>query len=183
MFYRFARMVARWFMIIFKGMKVEGLENVPKSGPYLVVANHESYFDPVAIGCALPHQVYFMAKKELFDIPGFGLLLKKLGAFPVKRNEVDLTAVKTALKYLKEGKVVGIFPEGTRLKTLGEFHEGAAALALKASVPILPVGLKNTRGFKRCKVVIGKIISELPYDKNELEKGARFLREKVKELL
>ncbi|GAV22304.1 lysophospholipid acyltransferase family protein [Carboxydothermus pertinax] len=183
MFYNFARALARCFMLVFKGMRVEGLENVPKTGPYIVIANHESYLDPVAVGCALPHQVYFMAKKELFAVPLLGFIIKKLGAFPVKRDEVDLTAVKTALRHLKDGKVVGIFPEGTRLKTLGEFHEGAASLALKAAVPVLPVGLINVRGLKRCRVVIGKPIYDLPYSKNDLERGAKYLREKVLELL
>jgi len=183
MFYKFARAIAWCFMVTVKGMKVIGRENVPKNGPYIVIANHESYLDPVAVGTALPHQVYFMAKKELFEIPVFGFILKKLGAFPVRRDEVDLTAMKTALKHLKNGDVVGIFPEGTRLKSLGEFHLGAASLALKAGVQVLPVGLINVRGFKRCRVVIGKPLKELPFSKNDLELGAKYLREKVKELL
>ena len=183
MFYKFARAIAWCFMVTFKGMRVIGKENIPPKGPFLVIANHESYLDPVAVGTALPQQIFFMAKKELFDIPIFGFILRKLGAFPVRRNEVDITSLKTALKHLKDGKVVGVFPEGTRLKSLGEFHLGAAALAIKAGVPVLPVGLINVRGFKKCRVVIGTPIRELPFGKNELEIGAKYLREKVLDLL
>ena len=120
----------------------------------MLASNHVSYWDPVAIVCAIERQVYFMAKAELFNIPVVGYAVRVSGAFPVRREVTDYQALRTALRLLHQGEVVGIFPEGTRNKSEGMLqpHFGAAMLALKTGVPVVPIAVIGSRG------VIGKLI-------------------------
>lgn len=125
---------------------VQGLENLPPpSQPLIIAGNHQSNFDPLLIGYVVPYprMVQFMAKKELF-VPVIGHILRGGGTFPVDRDGNDLGAVRTALRILQSGGTLGIFPQGTRGGQ--EMHGGAALLALKAKVPIVPVGLSRAPG-------------------------------------
>lgn len=144
---------------VFRRWKVVGAENIPPEGGVIVVANHQSYWDPPVLGAALPRRVFFMAKEELFKIPVFGTVLRLVGAFPVKRESFDRTAFKTALDYLMRGRVVGIFPEGRRNHTneLLPAQPGTVFLAFKSAAPLVPVGLIGTRGaFGKVQVQVGK---------------------------
>ncbi|HBI26670.1 MAG TPA: 1-acyl-sn-glycerol-3-phosphate acyltransferase [Peptococcaceae bacterium] len=144
MVYRICRSLFFFFFVVFCRWKVEGAENIPEQGPVLVAANHFSYWDPVVLACALERQVHFMAKSNLFSYPLLGLLINKMGAFPVDRKKrADRSSLKKALNLLDEGKVVGIFPEGTRSSTgsLLPALPGAAFLICKAGVPVCPVAL------------------------------------------
>jgi 1-acyl-sn-glycerol-3-phosphate acyltransferase len=95
-FYSFAKHVCALILKI-KGCQVQGLENVPSEGPLIVACNHLSLWDPVIVGCTMPRQVFFMAKEELFGIWGVGTILKWLKAFPVKRGQSDIGAIKKSL--------------------------------------------------------------------------------------
>ncbi|MDA8096216.1 MAG: lysophospholipid acyltransferase family protein [Clostridia bacterium] len=162
MFYSFARLLCRIFLLTVRRWKVYGLDNLPAAGGIVVAANHTSYLDPIAVGCAMRRRVSFMGKAELFRIPVLKSIVVGLGTFPVRRGGVDREAIRTALRYLAEGKAIGIFPEGTRSKD-GKIHkpqQGAALLALKADVPIVPVALKGTCGaFRKVKVAFGEPLS------------------------
>jgi 1-acyl-sn-glycerol-3-phosphate acyltransferase len=145
------------------GLYVQGEENVPAIGPVLMVSNHISYLDPVSIGDASPRRVVFMAKAELFKNPVLGFLLRGVDSFPVRRGEADRGAFKTTLTMLEEGRVVCIFPEGTRSLdgTLKEAEPGAALFAMKVGCPIVPVFVTGTdkmlgRGgrFHRARVTV-----------------------------
>jgi len=145
------------------GLYVQGEENVPATGPVLMVSNHISYLDPVSIGDASPRRVVFMAKAELFKNPALGFLLRGVDSFPVRRGEADRGAFKTTLTMLEEGRVVCIFPEGTRSLdgTLREAEPGAALFAMKIGCPIVPVFVTGTdkmlgRGgrFHRARVTV-----------------------------
>ena len=101
----------------FYRMHVEGAEHIPDTGAVIVAPNHKSSFDPPIVGVAIKNRlVHYMAKAELFKNPVFGWVLRKMGAFPVKRGTVDRMAIKQAVRELKNGHVLGIFPEGTRIK-------------------------------------------------------------------
>jgi len=161
MFYRFARALCRLLLLLLRRWEVHGGENLPVSGGVLVISNHQSYWDPVVVGCALARQVHFMAKAQLFQIPVLGTIIRALGAFPVARGSGDRGAIRRALQVLEAGCVLGIFPEGTRSRSgeLLEPHLGAAMLAVKAGVPVLPVAVINTRGiWGKVRVHIGKTL-------------------------
>ncbi len=127
------------------GWDVTG-EPVPLKGPLIVVSNHLSYLDPLVLAYAIPRFIYYMAKAELWTFPLFGALISLLGAFPVRRGMADVQAVGRAITLLKHGKVLAMFPEGTRSKThaLHRGKPGAVLLHLKTGVPILPVGIIGT---------------------------------------
>jgi len=116
------------------------------NGAYVLVVNHLSYLDPIYISVAFPRKLHFMAKQEAFKYPIIKWILPKLGAFPVNREKADIKAIKNSISILKSGKVLAIFPEGTRNDhlQLDEIKNGAAYLALKTGVPIIPAFIKGT---------------------------------------
>lgn len=150
--------VALGFHIYF-GYKIIGRENIPEGG-CVVCPNHVQLSDPPFAAVALGHQtpLRLMAKKELFERNKlFAWLIAALGAFPIDRGGADITAIKTALGAVREGRKLIIFPQGTRGASEGETKKGAAMLAVKTRAPILPMYITENKGF-RCKatVVIGK---------------------------
>jgi 1-acyl-sn-glycerol-3-phosphate acyltransferase len=119
--------------------------NVPdigrRRGGLLIASNHQSFLDPMLVGMALPGPICYLARRSLFRTPGFGALLRAVGVHPVRRGAVDAGALKAVLRMLRRGGTVVMFPEGTRSRdgTLGRFKTGAAAIALRCGVPLLPV--------------------------------------------
>ena len=143
-FYKlFIGTMGRWVELFTDEQTVSGLENIPADGPYLIVGNHLNFSDPEYICRAFPQPINFMVKKELFAYPVIGFGLRLLGTFPVDRAGNDFGAVRRALDLLERGNSVMLFPEGTRSSTdaLATPLPGAGYLALKAGVPVLPVGL------------------------------------------
>ena len=139
-FYRFMRFLSRTsFSMYFRGRAFDA-DRVPCSGGVLIVSNHQSYFDPVAVGQALPREISFMARDTLFRNPIFGRMIRALNAFPVRRGAADVGAVKEILRRLKDGWAVVIFPEATRSPDgrLGEINPNSLAIAKRANVPIVP---------------------------------------------
>ena len=129
---------------------ITGADRIPSRDGVILVANHESMFDPWLLALATPRPVRYMAKSELWRIPLVGRALDAFGTFPVERGTGDGTAMSRAASLLHEGEVIGIVPQGTS-KQLPErpFHRGAARLALATGAPIVPVRLVGTRGFLR----------------------------------
>lgn len=129
----------------FRG-RVYGAQKVPQTGPLIAVSNHGSYFDPPILSCSLRRPVAFMAKEELFKIPLLKQAIQWYGAYPVKRGAGDRTAIRAAIAALHEGWIVGIFLEGTRTPDGRILNPklGAAMIAAKARVPLLPVSLWGT---------------------------------------
>ncbi|MDD4237767.1 MAG: lysophospholipid acyltransferase family protein [Desulfotomaculaceae bacterium] len=152
---------ARLVLLVLRRWEIRGVENLPATGGVVLVANHVSYWDPVAIICAMKRQVFFMAKSELFKIPLVSYAVRSSGAIPVRRDVTDRNAVRTALRLLQAGEVVGIFPEGTRSKSeeMLKPHLGSAMIALKAGTPVVPVAVSGTRGmFGKITVYVGSPI-------------------------
>lgn len=159
-FYRFVYRLVAWIFYSILGLRVTGRENVP-DGAAVVCSPHASLLDPfyLAIGLGIKHHIHFMAKKELFQIKGIGRLVRRLGAFPVDRKNTDVTAIKTAMQYLRSGEKIGIFPEGTRVAQDDAVaaKAGAVRIADRSKVPVLPVYLQRTkRLFGKVKMVIGQ---------------------------
>jgi 1-acyl-sn-glycerol-3-phosphate acyltransferase len=132
-------------------LRVQGRENVPEAGGYVLACNHLSNFDPWPLGMPLwpGHWLRFMAKAELYWWPAT-YVLDAAGAFPVHRGRADVEAVETAVRLAREGNVVVMFPEGTRRrKGLVKKHQararsGAARIALLAGVPLVPAAVAGT---------------------------------------
>jgi 1-acyl-sn-glycerol-3-phosphate acyltransferase len=125
---------------------VSGREHIPKTGGFIVASNHASLFDPPVIAVASPRQLSYIAKMELFANPIFSAVIRALGAFPVRRGAGDREALAASLAFLRKGHGLVLFPEGTRTLTgeLGRLKPGAAMLAVKARVPIVPVWIEGT---------------------------------------
>ncbi|HHU23167.1 MAG TPA: 1-acyl-sn-glycerol-3-phosphate acyltransferase [Clostridiales bacterium] len=141
-------------------LKVTGRELVPE-GAAIVCAPHSSYVDAVLLALALgkKHILRFMAKAELFSVPVIGWVMRKCGAFGVNRGSSDINAIRTAIKYLKNGEKIMIFPEGTRVASDDAVaaKSGAVRLASKLGVPIVPVYLpRNKKVFSRVHIRIGE---------------------------
>jgi 1-acyl-sn-glycerol-3-phosphate acyltransferase len=154
-FYVFVGLVSWPAMRLLYRLDARGLDNVPPGG-FVLAANHTSSLDPWPLGFPLwPHrQLHFMAKVELFN-PILGPLLRAGGAFPVRRGERDAQAIETAVRLCKEGRIVAMFPEGTRKeKGLRKKFEhrprtGSARIALAARVPLVPAAIRGTEQLSR----------------------------------
>lgn len=158
MFYLIVRLIVLLFFKIFFRFKVYGKDNVPKEGAFILAGNHVSYLDPPAVSCASPRALHFMARHDLFYNWAFGALIRALNSFPVKREGAGFGALKDAVRRLRKGEVILIFPEGRRSET-GEIQPaqpGVGFLSIMSGVPILPAYVEGTR--------------------KALPKGARFLR-------
>lgn len=131
-------------------VKLLNAERIP-SGGVILAGNHLSYADPVLLWCKSPRPVHFMARSNLWDTTFLGWCLDQFWAFPVRRGTADREALGQAGAYLKAGEPVGIFPEGTRKFKRGDEDDargGAAFLAMRNEVPIVPVGIAGTDRIK-----------------------------------
>lgn len=199
MLYYVARAIC-WLLIkIFWRMEIIGIENLPESGGLIIASNHVSYLDPAVLAASLNRKIYFITKKEVFKNTFVSFILKNLNAFSVDRENVDILAFKKAINILREEKVLGIFPEGTRSSN-GELQElklGAIKIAMKTGVPILPVGIIGThkiypRGIKfpilfKHKIIVKygapQYLNKLKLkDKLYQKKELNLLGKKIKEL-
>ncbi|MFZ5354188.1 MAG: lysophospholipid acyltransferase family protein [Bacillota bacterium] len=168
MFYRFVRLLLTPIFRLLFLIRIEGKENIPKDGPYIACANHMSAIDPILIGVVYPHRIYCMAKVELFKNKLVAWALRSLGAFPVKRGEPDMKSIKTALKILNEGKILGLFPEGTRNNSDELRAEpGLALLAIRSKAPVLPISIIcNYKIFNKTRIIVNKpILLEQYFDR------------------
>ena len=147
--------------ILFR-IRVTGRDSVPEGGA-IFCANHSSWVDPLIIMVALPRlfQLHVMAKAEIMARPFAGRLARKCGVFGVERGHADITAVRTALTYLKNRENLLIFPEGTRMSTedAAAAKSGVAMMAVRGGVPIVPIYLESSKKlFHKTKVAIGEPI-------------------------
>ncbi len=191
--YTFCRRLLRFFLTVYNRLEVDGLAHVPTQGGVLLVANHASFLDPPALGCAITtRNVRYMARDSLFANRWFGKLLRGIAAVPISREKGDISALKSALAVLKSGDCLGFFPEGTRTAT-GEMRSaksGIGFLVAKAKVPVVPAYIDGTfNAFSRkhrwirpakVRIIYGPPI--LPSEFEQLGEG-RDLYDKIGELI
>lgn len=186
--YKFGKiLVTTIFKPLFR-VQIIGKENFPMDGSVLLCSNHISNLDPPTVGMSCPRVVHFMAKAELFKTPFGNKLMNSINAFPVKRGMADREALRLGLKYLKEDKVVGIFPEGTRnlSGTLGKGLAGAGFFALRSNAHVVPCAvIGEYKPFKKVKVVFGKPINftELRENKANAEQATELIMSEIQKLL
>ena len=159
MFYRFVHSVIIPLLRLMFRVRVTGRENIP-DGPALICANHTAMIDPFVIAVAFNAKdpLRFMTKGELFRVPVLRSFLKAVGAYPVERGQSDMAALRQSVDTLKQGGKLLMFPEGTRVKYRGELppKPGAAMIAVRAGVPVLPVYLSYPkRLFRRTTLIFG----------------------------
>lgn len=157
-FYNFCAFIFRIFMYLRFNLKIKGKSNIPNKGKVILVANHQSNYDFISLAIGTKRNVHFMAKNNLFK-GVLKLILNKVEAIPVKRNENNKLAFSKALEVLNRGEVVGLFPEGTFNKTeelLGEFKTGAIRLALESGAPIIPITIIGPYKRNKLQIIIDK---------------------------
>lgn len=121
-------------------LKAYGARHVPRQGGAMLIANHQSFLDPIILGVQLRRPLSYIAKTELFQSSFLGWLMRSLNTFPVRRGETDVGAVREALRRLREGRILVMFPEGTRSSSrqMGPIQSGIAMLVRRAGVPVIP---------------------------------------------
>ncbi len=162
--YKLAANVVKMFLSVNGSKaKVYGLENIPEEGGFVIACTHNGYVDILNLGVSIyPREIHFMAKKQLFEMKGLGWLIKRLNAFPVDRDNPGPSVIKIPRQLIKEGKIVGIFPSGTRTAESNELKQGAVTIAQLSKAQIVPaayVGPKDVGGvLKRQKgyLIYGK---------------------------
>lgn len=174
-FYAFARLVF--------GLQIHGSDNVPAAGErgLVVASNHISALDPPMLGCSMPREIHYMAKKELFEDRWLRLLILGLRAFPVDRQRNDIGAIKIALRRLRRGIAIGIFAQGTRNVGDADAFDGAAFLAQRAGVPLLPAAV--WREGRRFHVRYGVPFEPLGTSRAEIRATTAELMQRVNTLL
>ncbi|HVJ67867.1 MAG TPA: lysophospholipid acyltransferase family protein, partial [Caulifigura sp.] len=150
--------------------RARGYENLPP-GPALLIANHQSFLDPLLVGVGLRRPISFLARDTLFKVPVIGWILRKTYVLPIRRDAAGTESLRVSLKRLSDGYLVGIFPEGTRSRDgrIGPMKPGFVALVRRAEVPVIPVAVSGAfqampRGAiflrpRRVRVVFGEAIS------------------------
>ncbi|MGC9319522.1 MAG: lysophospholipid acyltransferase family protein [Armatimonadota bacterium] len=190
--YRLVQWTLPRLMRLLGGWRVTGHDNVPERGGAVIASNHLSFLDPPIVGSALRRRTYYFAKSELF-VPVFGWVIRKCYAFPVERGAADTRALKEAIKLLRQGELLTMFPEGTRSRdgSVREFDLGAALAASRAEVPVIPCALTGTndvlpigaRWFRRGRVAVsfGEAIDSLQFGPRPGKKDLRRITRQIED--
>jgi 1-acyl-sn-glycerol-3-phosphate acyltransferase len=162
---------------------VYGRENIPPRGQGVIfAANHRSLADPNLVGSAIPYPVNYFAKEELFTIPLLGWYIRRVNAFPVKRGQQDIGAIKTAQRILEAGEGLVMFPEGGRRidpKRQWQVKSGVGMLACSTGALVVPVGVKNSEHFTRLQKVVVRFGKPLRPPKSERREDYEAFSQKV----
>ncbi|WP_435541477.1 lysophospholipid acyltransferase family protein [Bacillus paralicheniformis] len=191
--YKFTGYAAKAILSLRGGIKVYNKENLPKDTGFVIACTHAGWVDVVALGVGiLPMEIHYMAKKELFENKLSGSFLSSINAFPVDRENPGPSSIKTPIKLLKEGKIVGIFPSGTRSSEDVPLKRGAVTIAQLERAPLVPAaysGPSNEKElFKRgkMKLVIGEPLNQEDFaqysSKEKLVKMTEALNDSIKAL-
>jgi len=149
--YRVAYVILNLVGRLFFGLVTRGGELVPRTGGVIIASNHISYCDPPVVGCGVPRELHYMAKEELFKNPVFGAIIRSYNAIPLKRSVGDMGAFRKAVKLIKQGRAVLMFPEGTRSLSgkLLKPKAGVGMIGVMTSAPIVPVYVEGTNSLSK----------------------------------
>lgn len=178
-----------WLMsVIAYRIKVNGMENLPKEGSALICPNHVHALDTVIVVVHANRKINVLAKEELFNNKILNWLGKVFGAYPVKQNSADLSAIKTSLKLLKNKELLLIYPEGTRngMEKGKPIKNGPMTIAIKAGVPIIPIGINGSfKAFSKIRINIGKpmYFNEYKDKVNDKEVVSKLTEDLMKEIV
>ncbi|MFC3211409.1 MULTISPECIES: lysophospholipid acyltransferase family protein [Planomicrobium] len=186
--YTFGKALVKTALTPLYRFEVTGTEKFPDQGGILLCSNHIHALDPPVVGMTSPRTVHFMAKEELFKVPVLGRILPQVNAFPVKRGMSDREALRSALRILKNGDVVGLFPEGTRSTdgVLKKGLSGAGFFALRGDADVMPCAIIGPyKPFRKVKVVYGEPVLMAPYRerKASAEEVTSVIMESIQKLL
>ena len=185
--YRFGRLVGRFIMRVLCPSRITGRKIIKSmKAPYMLIANHQSALDPLVVGALCPYEVRFLGKQELTGSRFTRWLLGQLHMISIARHESDLEAMRKAAKVLREGHVLGIFPEGTRHlpEMMATVESGAAFLAIRHQVPLVPVYIHGKlRPFHTNRIRIGAPIMPDSFPEGGLNKeNADLLSGQIRDL-
>lgn len=180
-FYNLAVVLFTIYAKVFHCLKVFGVEHIPRRGGLIVASNHFSSLDPPMLGISVPREIHYMAKKELFEKPWSRLLMLGLRAYPVDRARSDLSAIKASLRKLEAGLAIGIFIQGTRNKGDARALDGAAYLAQRAAVPVVPAAI--WRQGRRFFIRFGEAIRPQGTSREEASAFTQLIMARIQALL
>jgi len=145
MWYHTAKWMCRIFCMVLFRMRVSGRENIPKSGAFVLVSNHQSYLDPMLCGAFLKRPVVFLARESLFRHWFFGRAIASVDVVPLKLNQADMGTMRKVIKKLREGRGVCLFPEGTRCLDgrIGAIKPGFGLLCRRGKAGVVPVVIEG----------------------------------------
>jgi 1-acyl-sn-glycerol-3-phosphate acyltransferase len=188
-FYRFVRGACRLVLQLVWRFRALDAQRVPEDGAVILACNHVSYFDPVVLGVGVRRPVTYLAKKELFAVPVLGPVITGLGAYSLDREAGGVAAVRAALRALKDGRCIGIFPEGGRNRDGNAQEKGGAALpGALSGAPVVPAAIAGTRdplAFRPIRVIYGEplqIRRQRKADGDDLEKWTAEIMRRVRAL-
>ncbi|WP_274651668.1 lysophospholipid acyltransferase family protein [Paenibacillus humicola] len=188
MLYNVCRSLLRVLYAVLFRFEAQGLDNIPAAGPVILCSNHTSNLDPTTVGVMVNRKVHYMAKQELFNVPLFGPFIRALGAFPVKRGGVSKDTIRTAIALMRDGGVMGIFPEGSRRAPSGAGKKGAAMIALRSGATVIPVAITgNYRLFSKVVIRYGQPIDLSAFiqdsSSNVLDKLTETIMTRIREMV
>ncbi len=172
MFFRVAKVLVRFFMRLYFRVSIEGEEHIPSEGGCVLCINHISLWDPPVLMAMLERQIFFIAKEELFHHPFLSWLLPKIGTVPIKRDHGDIGAIKAALRVVRDGRVLGIFPTGRRVLPgqKATVKAGVALIATMSKAPVVPIYMDAVyRPFHKVHIIIGEPMDFSSYSGQRLE--------------
>lgn len=186
--YKFGQFLSRSFLTSTFRVRVIGKENIPSEGGVMLCCNHISNLDPPFLGAYIERPIHYMAKKELFHKPILKTILPKVGAFPVRRGMSDKRALRTAMNYVKDGQMIGIFPEGRRSVdgVLRKGLAGAGFLALRTEATIIPCAIIGPyTPFQPITLVYGKALdfSHMRATKTTADEATSYIMDHINHLI